>query len=40
MPYPDFITAFPSLDVPFPDDVGQTAVGRSDNGLVAFFTFL
>ena len=40
MPYPDFITAFPSIDVPFPDDVVQTAVVRSDNGLVAFFTFL
>jgi hypothetical protein len=21
MPYPDFIKAFPSIDVPFPDDV-------------------
>lgn len=40
MSYPDFITAFPSLDVPFPDDVVQTAVIRSEAGLVAFFTFL
>lgn len=40
MPYPDFINAFPRLDVPFPEDVVQTAVVRSDNGLVAFFTFL
>ncbi|MGB3177980.1 MAG: cupin domain-containing protein [Albidovulum sp.] len=40
MPYPDFIKAFPSIDVPFPDDVVQTAVVQSDNGLVAFFTFL
>ncbi|MCX8952468.1 MULTISPECIES: cupin domain-containing protein [unclassified Ruegeria] len=40
MPYPDFIASFPSLDVPFPDDVVQTAVIRSDAGLVAFFTFL
>ncbi|MCB6178066.1 cupin domain-containing protein [Rhodobacter sp. Har01] len=40
MPYPDFITAFPSIDVPFPDDVLQTAVVRSDAGLVVFFTFL
>ena len=40
MPYPDFITQFPSLDVPFPEDVVQTAVIRSDAGLVAFFTFL
>ena len=40
MPYPDFITAFPSIDVPLPEDVVQTAVVRSDAGLVAFFTFL
>ncbi len=40
MPYPDFIRAFPEIDVPFPDDVVQTAVVRSDDGLVAFFTFL
>lgn len=40
MPYPDFIRAFPGINVPFPDDVVQTAVIRSDAGLVAFFTFL
>jgi quercetin dioxygenase-like cupin family protein len=40
MPYPDFIDAFPSLDVPFPDDVVRTSVVRSDDGLVVFFTFL
>jgi quercetin dioxygenase-like cupin family protein len=40
MPYPDFITAFPSIDVPFPVDVVQTAVVKSELGLVAFFTFL
>ncbi len=40
MPYPEFITAFPSIDVPFPTDIVQTAVVRSDAGLVAFFTFL
>lgn len=40
MQYPDFITAFPSIDVPFPDDVVQSAAARSDAGLVAFFTFL
>ena len=40
MPYPDFIKVFPSIDVPFPEDVVQTAVVRSDAGLVAFFTFL
>lgn len=40
MPYPDFINAFPSIDVPFPDDVVQTAVVQSDTGLVVFFSFL
>jgi quercetin dioxygenase-like cupin family protein len=40
MPYPDFITAFPSINVPFSKDVVQTAVVKSDAGLVAFFTFL
>ena len=40
MPYPDFIKAFPSIDVPFPKDVVETAVVRSEAGLVAFFTFL
>ena len=40
MPYPDFINSFPSIDVPFPDDVVETAVVQSDAGLVAFFTFL
>ena len=40
MSFPEFIQAFPSIDVPFPEDVVQTAVVRSDAGLVAFFTFL
>jgi quercetin dioxygenase-like cupin family protein len=40
MPYADFMHAFPKIDVPFPEDVVQTAVIRSDAGLVAFFTFL
>jgi quercetin dioxygenase-like cupin family protein len=40
MPYPDFIEAFPSIDLPFPDDVVRTSVVRSDDGLVLFFTFL
>ncbi len=40
MLYPDFICAFPSIDVPFPEDVVQTAVIKSAAGLVAFFTFL
>ena len=39
MSYPQFIQAFPGIDVPFPDAVVQTAVVRSDAGLVAFFTF-
>ena len=40
MAYPAFITEFPSIDVPFPEDVVQTAVVKSEVGLVAFFTFL
>ena len=40
MPFPDFFSTFPGIDVPFPPDVVQTAVIRSDAGLVAFFTFL
>jgi quercetin dioxygenase-like cupin family protein len=40
MTYPDFIDAFPSIDVPFPDDVVRTSVVRSDDGLVVFFNFL
>ena len=39
MPFPDFITAFPGIDVPFPEDVVTTAVVKSEAGLVAFFTF-
>lgn len=40
MPYPNFIRAFPSINVPFPEDVVETAAVRSDAGLVAFFNFL
>ncbi len=40
MRYPDFIMNFPALDVPFPEDVVQTRVIRSDAGMVAFFTFV
>ncbi len=40
MPFPAFITAFPSINVPFPEDVVQTAALKSDAGLIAFFTFL
>jgi len=39
MTYPDFFDAFPALDLPFPEDVVSTRVIRSDDGLVAFFTF-
>lgn len=39
MSYPEFIQSFPALDVPFPEDVVQTNVVRSEAGLVAFFTF-
>ena len=39
MPFPDFITALPALDLPFPDEVVETAALRSDDGLMVFFTF-
>ncbi|NVO55550.1 cupin domain-containing protein [Rhodobacteraceae bacterium B1Z28] len=39
MPFPDFIIAFPGIDMPFPEDVVTTAVVKSEAGLVAFFTF-
>jgi quercetin dioxygenase-like cupin family protein len=39
MPFPSFITDFPSMDVPFSEDIVQTAAIKSDAGLVAFFTF-
>ena len=40
MRFPDFMAHFPALDLPFPDDVVQSAAIRSDAGLVVFFTFL
>jgi quercetin dioxygenase-like cupin family protein len=40
MPFPDFIRALPGIDVPFPEDVVQTAAVQSGAGLVAFFTFV
>ena len=40
MTIPDFIQAFPGLDVPFPDDVVQTFAIRSDTGLMVMFSFL
>jgi quercetin dioxygenase-like cupin family protein len=39
MPFPDFFRTFPGLDVPFPEDQVQISALRSDQGLVAFFTF-
>lgn len=39
MPFPDFIRAFPGIDVPFPEDVVSTSAVRSEDALVAFFTF-
>ncbi len=40
MPFPDFIQALPGIEVPFPEDVVQISVVRSDDALVAFFSFL
>lgn len=40
MAFPEFMQAFPALDVPFPEDVVQSKAVRSDAGLVVFFTFL
>lgn len=40
MSFPDFIQNLPGLVVPFPEDVVQISVIRSDDGMVAFFTFL
>ena len=35
-----FINALPALDIPFPPDVVQARAVASDDGLVAFLTFL
>lgn len=40
MEYPEFIKSFPSLDIPFPDDVVTTYAVRSDKGMVVFFEFM
>ena len=40
MTLPDFITEFPALDVPFPEDVVKSNAIRSEAGLVVFFTFV
>ncbi|MCA0272463.1 MAG: cupin domain-containing protein [Proteobacteria bacterium] len=39
MPLPEFIRAFPSVALPFPDEVVSTNVLRSGAGLAVFFTF-
>ncbi|MEM8597168.1 MAG: cupin domain-containing protein [Pseudomonadota bacterium] len=39
MSYAPFIDALPGLELPFPEDVVQSAAVRSDAGLVVFFTF-
>jgi quercetin dioxygenase-like cupin family protein len=36
---PDFITAMPALDIPFPEDVVTSSAIRSDHGLAVIFTF-
>lgn len=40
MPLPDFLSAFPALDLPFPEDVVRTSAARTEAGLVVFFTFV
>ncbi|MGB3312847.1 MAG: cupin domain-containing protein [Albidovulum sp.] len=39
MPIADFMRAFPSIDIPVPDDIVTTNVIRSEAGLAVFFTF-
>ena len=39
MDYPDFIRAFPELDLPLSSDKVSANAIRSDQGLVVFFTF-
>lgn len=39
MTLPTFFDAMPALDIPFPSDVVTSRAVRSDQGLVAFFTF-
>lgn len=38
--FPEFITALPGLDIPFPTDVVRANAVASAEGLVVFFTFL
>jgi quercetin dioxygenase-like cupin family protein len=39
MQLPEFIRSFPSLDIPFPEDVVSTNAIQSGEGLAVFFTF-
>jgi quercetin dioxygenase-like cupin family protein len=39
MQLPEFIQKFPSLKIPFPEDIVSTKAIRSDAGLVVFFRF-
>ena len=39
MSFPDFFNQFPLLDVPISEDIVTIRAIRSDQGLVAFFTF-
>jgi len=39
MDLPDFIQAFPAIDIPFPDSIVTTSVIRSDAGLMVIFAF-
>jgi quercetin dioxygenase-like cupin family protein len=39
MTLPDFIHAFPALDLPLPDSSVSSSALRTDDGLAVFFTF-
>jgi quercetin dioxygenase-like cupin family protein len=39
MDIPDFIKAFPALEVPIPDSIVTTSAIRSDAGLMVMFEF-
>lgn len=40
MQFPDFIRAFPALDLPLPETAVKSHAVRSESGLVVFFEFL
>jgi len=39
MTLPDFIRAFPALDIPLPEEQVSTHAMRTESGLAVFFTF-